>query len=41
VSDVVLAMGLSGAIPVVLAAWAPTGISTLLGIAAIFQFEDG
>ena len=41
VSDVVLAMGLSGAVPVVLAAWAPAGISTLLGIAAIFQFEDG
>ena len=41
VSDVVLALGLSGAIPVVLAAWAPATISTLLGIAAIFQFEDG
>lgn len=41
VSNVVLALGLSGSVPVVLAAWAPAGISTLLGIAALFQFEDG
>lgn len=40
-SNVVLALGLSGSVPVVLAAWGPAGISTLLGIAALFQFEDG
>ena len=40
-SDLVLALGLSGAIPVVLAAWAPAGVSTLLGLAALFHLEDG
>ncbi|MDP6270321.1 MAG: LPS export ABC transporter permease LptG [Alphaproteobacteria bacterium] len=40
-SDVMLALGLSGGLPVVLAAWAPAGISTLLGLAMMFHLEDG
>ena len=40
-SDVVYALGLSGAIPVVLAAWAPAGVTTLLGMAMLFHLEDG
>ena len=41
VSDVVLAFGLSATIPVVLAAWAPAGVFTLLGLAMLFHLEDG
>lgn len=40
-SDVVGALGLSGSIPVVMAAWAPVGISMLLGIALLLHLEDG
>jgi len=40
-SDVVFAIGLSGGIPVVLAAWTPAGVSTLLGLATLFYLEDG
>ena len=40
-SDVVYAMGLSGAIPVVLAAWAPAGIFALLGLTMLLHLEDG
>ena len=40
-TDLVLALGLSGKIPVVLAAWAPAGISTLLGLSMLFHLEDG
>ena len=40
-SDVVFAVGLSGGIPVVLAAWTPAGVSTLLGLATLFHLEDG
>ena len=40
-SDVVYALGLSGAIPVVLAAWAPAGVTALLGLAMLFHLEDG
>lgn len=40
-SDVVFALGLSGNLPVVLAAWTPAGISTLLGLAMMFHLEDG
>ena len=40
-SDVAFAVGLSGGIPVVLAAWAPAGVSTLLGLATLFHLEDG
>lgn len=40
-SDVVMALGLSGKIPPALAAWTPAGISTLAGVALLFHLEDG
>ena len=40
-TDVVLALGISGILPVVLAAWAPAGVFTLLGLALLLHFEDG
>jgi lipopolysaccharide export system permease protein len=40
-SDVVLALGLSAAIPVVLAAWLPAGVSWLIGASLVFHLEDG
>jgi lipopolysaccharide export system permease protein len=40
-SDLVFALGLSARIPVVLAAWAPAVISTLLGFAMLLHMEDG
>ena len=40
-TDLVLALGASGAIPVVLAAWTPAGVSSLLGLAMLFHLEDG
>ena len=39
--DVVSALGLRESIPVVLAAWAPSGICSLLGLAMVFHLEDG
>ena len=41
VSDLVLALGLSGKLPPVLAAWTPAIIFTLLGVAGLFHLEDG
>jgi lipopolysaccharide export system permease protein len=40
-SDVVAALGMRESIPVVLAAWTPSGVSTLLGLALVFHLEDG
>ena len=40
-SDLILALGLSGSIPAALAAWTPAGIFTLIGIASLFHLEDG
>lgn len=40
-SDVVFALGLSDSIPVALAAWAPSGVATLLGLATLLHLEDG
>jgi lipopolysaccharide export system permease protein len=40
-SDVVHALGLSGTIPVVLAAWAPGGIVGMVGVALLLHLEDG
>ena len=40
-TDVVLALGMSGSIPVILAAWAPAGVFTLLGLAMLLHLEDG
>ncbi len=39
--DIVLALGHSGSIPPVLAAWAPAGVCALLGLAMLFHLEDG
>jgi lipopolysaccharide export system permease protein len=41
VSDVVYALGLSASVPVVLAAWTPAGVSTLLGVSMLLHLEDG
>ena len=41
ISDLVYALGLSASIPVILAAWTPAGVSTLLGLSALFHIEDG
>ena len=41
ISDLVLALGLSGKLPPVLAAWTPAGIFTLVGVAGLFHLEDG
>lgn len=41
VSNLVFALGLSGKIPVVLAAWTPAGITLMLGIAILLHLEDG
>jgi lipopolysaccharide export system permease protein len=35
------ALGLSGVVPVTLAAWAPSATATLLGVAFLLHFEDG
>ncbi len=40
-SDIVSALGLRDNIPVVLAAWTPSGVFTLLGLAMVFHLEDG
>jgi len=39
--DLTYALGSSGTIPIVLAAWAPTGISALFGVSLLLHFEDG
>jgi len=40
-SDLVYALGLSASIPALLAGWTPAGVSTLLGLSALFHIEDG
>ena len=40
-SDLSLALGVSGVLPPFLAAWAPTIVATLLGLAVLFHLEDG
>lgn len=40
-SDVVFALGLSDSIPVLLAAWTPSGVATMLGAAMLLHLEDG
>ena len=40
-SDIVFALGLSGKIPVVLAAWTPAGVSTIFGASMLLHLEDG
>lgn len=41
ISNFVFALGLSGKIPVILAAWTPAGVAMLLGIATLLHLEDG
>jgi lipopolysaccharide export system permease protein len=41
ISNFVFAIGLSGTIPVVLAAWTPAGVSLMLGVAMLLHLEDG
>ncbi|HKS87889.1 MAG TPA: LPS export ABC transporter permease LptG [Stellaceae bacterium] len=40
-SDIVFALGLSGKIPVLLAAWTPAGASTIFGASMLLHLEDG
>ncbi|MBX3497610.1 MAG: LPS export ABC transporter permease LptG [Parvibaculum sp.] len=40
-SDLSLALGLSGILPTLLAAWAPSVVVMLLGLAVLFHLEDG
>lgn len=40
-SDLVSAIGLSGSIPIVMAAWTPVFVSILIGMALILHLEDG
>jgi lipopolysaccharide export system permease protein len=40
-SDIVFALGLSNKIPVLLAAWAPAGVSMIFGVSMLLHLEDG
>jgi len=40
-SDLVFALGLSDSIPVIMAAWTPSGVASLLGLAMLLHLEDG
>ncbi len=40
-SDVVFALGLTDSIPVTLAAWSPSAVALLLGLATLLHLEDG
>lgn len=40
-SDFVLALGMTGALPTLLAAWSPAGLAALIGCALILYQEDG
>jgi len=41
VSNIVFALGLSAKLPVLLAAWTPTGISAIFGVSMLLHLEDG
>ncbi len=41
VSNLVFALGLSGKIPVILAAWTPASVTLMLGVAVLLHLEDG
>ena len=40
-SDVIYALGVSAKIPVLMAAWSPAAVSSLIGIAILLHLEDG
>lgn len=39
--DITYALGSAGTLPIILSAWAPVGISALLGVTALLYFEEG
>ncbi|MBV8778640.1 MAG: LPS export ABC transporter permease LptG [Alphaproteobacteria bacterium] len=41
ISNIVFALGLSAKLPVLMAAWTPTGISLIFGISMLLHLEDG
>jgi lipopolysaccharide export system permease protein len=41
VSDIVFALGLSAKLPVLLAAWTPTGVALIFGVSMLLHLEDG
>ena len=41
VSNIVFALGLSDKLPVLLAAWTPTGIALIFGVSMLLHLEDG
>lgn len=41
ISDLVLALGLSGSIPVIMSAWTPAFVSILIGTVLMLHLEDG
>ncbi len=40
-TDIVFALGQTDTIPVILAAWTPSGVATLLGLTTLLHLEDG
>jgi len=40
-TNVVKTLGMSETIPVLMAAWMPTGIALLIGVTALLHLEDG
>lgn len=40
-SNLVFALGLSGNVPVILAAWTPAGVSLMFGVSLLLHYEDG
>ena len=40
-SDIVFALGISAKVPVLLAAWTPTAVSTIFGTSMLLHMEDG
>jgi lipopolysaccharide export system permease protein len=40
-TSVVFALGETARVPVILAAWTPAGVATLLGLSMLFHLEDG
>ena len=40
-SDVIHAMGMSGNLPAIMAAWSPAALATMLAMAMVFHLEDG
>ena len=40
-ADVVFAIGLSGRLPAIFAAWIPAGVAVLLGLTTLLHLEDG